>query len=79
MGKRKEVRYPEASSLSVDTLKIEVEMLKQELFIMRGEIKRFQNTVYPLVENVIETSIKIARGVNPRSKSTEKCASTQQN
>jgi len=72
MEKKKEVRYPEASSLSVDTLKIEVEMLKQELFIMRGEIKRFQNTVYPLVENVIETSIKIARGVTTTKKHEEK-------
>ena len=64
MEKKKEVRYPEARSISVDTLKIEVEMLKQELFIMRREIKRFQNTAYPLVESVIETSIKIARGLN---------------
>ena len=70
---KKEIRYPEASSVSVDTLKIEIEMLKQEIFIMRGEIKRFQNTAYPLVESVIETSIKIARGLNLSStKDTKK-------
>lgn len=60
--KKKEVRYPEAESISLETMKIELTSLKQEFFIMRGEIKRFQNTVYPLVENIVETSIKIARG-----------------
>ena len=59
---KKKVVYPEAGNISMETMKIELESLKQEFFIMSGEIKRFQNTVYPLVENIVETSIKIARG-----------------
>ena len=46
----------------MERMKIEIEMLKQELFIVRGEVDRFQNTVYPLIENIIETSIRIAKG-----------------
>ena len=59
---KKEVRYPEADVISMERMKIEIESLKQELFIVRGEVERFQNTVYPLIENIVETSIKIAKG-----------------
>ena len=59
---KKEVKYPKADVISMERMKIEIEMLKQELFIVRGEVDRFQNTVYPLIENIIETSIRIAKG-----------------
>ena len=61
MKKKKETRTPE-DLLSIEKMRIEIEMLRTDLSIVRDEVMRFQNTVYPLVESIVEASIRIARG-----------------
>ena len=58
--KKKNVRYPEADSLSMEAMKLELETVKKKLSELQYELERMV-TVYPLIENIIETSIKIIR------------------
>ena len=58
--KKKNARYPEAESLSMDAMKCELETVKKKLSELQYELERMA-TVYPLIENIIETSIKIIR------------------
>ena len=58
--KKKNFRYPEAESLSMDAMKLELETVKKKLSELQYELERMA-TVYPLIENIIETSIKIIR------------------
>ena len=62
-------KYPEGSEglynsndlPSLALMKIEMENMKQEIFILRGEIDRFQNTVYPVIEELQSFGLKISR------------------
>jgi len=58
--KKKNVRYPEADSLSMEAMRLELETVKKKLSELQYELERMA-TVYPLIENIIETSIKIIR------------------
>ena len=58
--KKKNVRYPEAESLSMEAMRLEQRRVRRELAAFRKELQEFK-TVYPLIENIIETSIKIIR------------------
>ena len=57
---KKKVRYPEAESLSMEAMRLELETVKKKLSEFQYELERM-STVYPLIENIIETSIKIIR------------------
>ncbi|OGV32846.1 MAG: hypothetical protein A2020_08025 [Lentisphaerae bacterium GWF2_45_14] len=57
---KKKVRYPEAESLSIDAMRLEQRRVRRELAVFRKELQELK-TVYPLIENIIETSIKIIR------------------
>ena len=58
--KKKNVRYPEADSLSMEAMRLEQRRVRRELAAFRKELQEFK-TFYPLMENIIETSIKIIR------------------
>ena len=58
--KKKNVKYPEAESLSMEAMRLELETVKKKLSELQYELERMA-TVYPLIENIIETSIKIIR------------------
>ena len=58
--KKKNVRYPEGESLSMEAMRLEQRRLKRELAAFRKELQELK-TVYPLIENIIETSVRITR------------------
>ena len=58
--KKKNVRYPEADSLSMEAMRLEQRRLRREVSMLRKDLQEFK-TFYPLMENIIETSIKIIR------------------
>ena len=57
---RKKVRYPEAESLSLDVMKVELRKFRRELSTVRKELQEIK-VIYPLIENIIETSVRITR------------------
>jgi len=57
---KKNVRYPEGESLSMEAMRLEQRRLKRELAAFRKELQELK-TVYPLIENIIETSVRITR------------------
>ena len=57
---KKKVRYPEVESLSLDSMRLELRKFRKELSAVRKELQDIK-TFYPLMENIIETSIKIIR------------------
>jgi len=57
---KKKVVYPEAESLSLDALKLELKKVRRELALFKKELQDFK-TVFPLLENIIETSVRITR------------------
>ena len=57
---KKKARYPEAESLSMEAMRLELETVKKKLSELQYELERMA-VVYPLIENIIETSIKIIR------------------
>ena len=58
--KKKNARYPEADSLSIEAMRLEQRRVRRELAALRKDLQELK-TVYPLIENIIETSIKIIR------------------
>jgi len=66
---KEEMKYPEGSEglcnandlPSIALMNIQMETLKQEVFILRGEIDRFQNTVFPVIEELQSFGMKISR------------------
>ena len=58
--KKKNVRYSEADLLSMEAMRLEQRRVRRELSLLRKELQDFK-TFYPLIENIIETSIKIIR------------------
>ena len=62
-------KYPEGSEglynsndlPSLALMKIEMENMKQEIFILRGEIDRFQNIIFPVIEELQDFGLKISR------------------
>ena len=58
--KKKNVRYPEAESLSMEAMRLEQRRLRREVSMLRKDLQELK-TFYPLMENIIETSIKIIR------------------
>ena len=57
---KKKVRYPEAESISLDVMKLELRKFRRELSTVRKELQEIK-TFYPLMENIVEASIKIIR------------------
>ena len=57
---KKKVVYPEAESLSIDAMKLELKKVKREIAAFRKELQDIKTT-YPLIENIIETSVRITR------------------
>ena len=57
---KKKTRYPEADSLSMEAMRLEQRRLRREVSVLRKDLQEFK-TVYPLIENIIEASIKIIR------------------
>jgi len=57
---KKKVVYPEVESISVETMRLELKKVRRDLSLFRKEIQDFK-TVYPLLENIIETSVRITR------------------
>ena len=60
MKKKSKVRYPEADSLSMEAIRLEQRRVRRELAAFRKDLQELK-TFYPLMENIIETSIKIIR------------------
>ena len=58
--KKKNVRYPEADSLSMEAMRLEQRRLRREVSTLRKDLQEFK-TIYPLIENIIETSVRITR------------------
>ena len=58
--KKKNVRYSEADLLSMEAMRLEQRRVRRELSLLRKELQDFK-TFYPLIENIIETSINIIR------------------
>ncbi len=57
---KKKVVYPEAESLSLDAVKLELKKVRRELSLFKKELQDFK-VIYPLLENIIETSVRITR------------------
>ncbi|OGV39886.1 MAG: hypothetical protein A2020_15820 [Lentisphaerae bacterium GWF2_45_14] len=57
---KKKVRYPEAESLSMESMRLEQRRVRKELAAFRKDLQEFK-TIYPLMENIIETSVRITR------------------
>ena len=66
---KEEKKYPEGSEglynandlPSIALMKIQMETLKQEVFILRGEIDRLQNIIFPVIEELQDFGLKISR------------------
>ena len=57
---KKKTVYPEAESLSMDAMKLELRRFRRELSLFRKELQEVK-AFHPLMENIIEASIKIIR------------------
>lgn len=57
---KKNVVYPEAESISLDSMKVELRKVRKELSKMHKEVQELK-AFQPLIENVVETSVKIIR------------------
>lgn len=57
---KKKVRYPEAESFSLDAMKLELRKFRKELSTVRKELQDVK-AFHPLMENIIEASVKIIR------------------
>jgi len=57
---KKKAVYPEAESLSMDAMKLELRKFRKELSAVKKELQNVK-AFHPLMENIIETSIKIIR------------------
>lgn len=57
---KKKVVYPEAESLSLDTMRLELRKVRRELSAFRKELQDIK-AFYPLMENIVEASVKIIR------------------
>ena len=66
---KEEKKYPEGGEglynsndlPSIALMKIQMETLKQEVFILRGEIDRLQNIIFPVIEELQDFGLKISK------------------
>ena len=57
---KKKVVYPEAESISLDSMRLELRKVRRELSLFRKELQEIK-AFHPLMENIVEASVKILR------------------